>query len=209
MRPLILASGSPYRRAQLLQLQLPFRWASPHIDEAAQPGEAPPELARRLAAEKALALRGENPQALIIGSDQVAECGSQTLGKPGNRERAIAQLNLCRGRAVHFHTGISLLDAASGEQYTELETFTVYFRRLSDEQIASYVDAEKPYDCAGSFKAEGLGISLFEKMEGSDYNSLIGLPLIRLVTLLQRFGLDPLTSSDQAVSGGQSSNSEK
>ncbi|MGL6158898.1 Maf family protein [Microbulbifer sp.] len=192
LRPLILASGSPYRRALLKQLQLPFESDSPHIDEEALPGEAARDLARRLAAEKARALRTAHPRALIIGSDQVAECDGRILGKPGGRERAVEQLRLCRGRAVHFHTGLSLLDAGSGEQRTELETFTVYFRRLTGAQIDRYVEREKPYDCAGSFKAEGLGIALFEKMEGSDMNSLIGLPLIRLVTMFEAFGVDPL-----------------
>ncbi|WP_308367217.1 MULTISPECIES: nucleoside triphosphate pyrophosphatase [unclassified Microbulbifer] len=192
LRPLILASGSPYRRALLKQLQLPFEADSPHIDEEALPGETAQDLAQRLAAEKARALRAAHPQALIIGSDQVAECDGHILGKPGGRDRAVEQLRLCRGRAVHFHTGLSLLDAGSGEQRTELETFTVHFRRLTGEQINRYVEREKPFDCAGSFKVEGLGIVLFEKMEGSDMNSLIGLPLIRLVTMLGAFGVDPL-----------------
>lgn len=190
--PLILASSSPYRRALMQRLLLPFESASPHINEEALPGEPAGELARRLAAEKAGALRRTHPGALIIGSDQVAECAGRILGKPGGREKAIEQLHFCRGRAVHFHTGLSLLDTASGKQRTELEIFTVHFRQLSYGQIERYVEREKPYDCAGSFKVEGLGIALFEKTEGSDMNSLIGLPLIRLITLLKEFGVDPL-----------------
>ncbi|SDZ82794.1 Maf family protein [Microbulbifer marinus] len=195
-RSLILASSSPYRSALLKQLQLPFDCASPHINEEALPGEQPAALARRLAKEKALAVAPAFPDALIIGSDQVAECAGRALGKPGGRERAIAQLESCSGRKVHFHTGISVLDAANGEQRTAVETFTVHFRELSPQQIRSYIERETPYDCAGSFKVEGLGIALFEKMEGSDMNSLIGLPLIRLVDLLQEFGVDPLAAGD-------------
>lgn len=196
-RTLILASSSPYRRALLEQLRLPFECASPHIDEEAMAGEQPPELARRLAQEKARALADRYPNALIIGSDQVAECNGRELGKPGDRERAIAQLRSCSGQAAHFYTGISLLDTSSGKQRTEVVAFAVHFRRLSDEQIRRYVELEKPYDCAGSFKVEGLGIALFEKMEGSDFNSLIGLPLIRLIDLLGEFGIDLLTPPEQ------------
>jgi septum formation protein len=209
MRPLILASSSPYRRALLQQLRLPFQCAFPHIDEEALPGESPAELALRLAAEKALALRNDFPEALIIGSDQVAECGGRTLGKPGSHAKALEQLQFCQGRRVSFHTAISLLDTASGKQETQLDIFSVYFRALSEAQINRYLQLEKPYDCAGSFKVEGLGITLFEKMEGSDYNSLIGLPLIRLISLLKEFGLDPLSETNQGTNGGHSSNSEK
>lgn len=211
-RHLILASGSPYRRKQLEQLQLPFECIPPHINETALAGERPADLARRLAEEKARALADTCLDALIIGSDQVAECGGRALGKPGNSERAFEQLKRCSGRQVHFHTGISLLDSRSGRQRTEVEIFTVHFRRLGDAQIRHYIALEEPYDCAGSFKVEGLGITLFEKMEGSDINSLIGLPLIRLIDLLQAFGVDPLTHAEapfQGTSGGQRSSSEK
>ncbi|MFC6979499.1 Maf family protein [Microbulbifer taiwanensis] len=190
--PLDSSFQLPYRRALLEQLRIPFECESPHIDEEALPGETPRQLALRLARQKACALALRHPDALIIGSDQVAECDGQALGKPGSCERAMAQLRACRGRQVHFHTGISLLDAASGIQRTEAETFSVHFRQLSESQIQRYVELELPLDCAGSFKVEGLGIALFEKMEGSDMNSLIGLPLIRLVTMLQEFGIDPL-----------------
>ncbi|WP_193164369.1 Maf family protein [Microbulbifer hainanensis] len=208
-RPLILASSSPYRRDLLEQLQIPFECASPHINEEAFLGEQPSALAGRLAREKAQALAGTFPDALIIGSDQVAECDGQALGKPGNHTRAATQLQACSGRQVNFYTGLSVLDSASGKQRTEIERFTVHFRQLSEAQINYYLEQEKPFDCAGSFKVEGLGIALFEKMEGNDFNSLIGLPLIRLVDLLRAFGLDPLTTTPQATSGGQRNNSEK
>ncbi|WP_345547954.1 Maf family protein [Microbulbifer aestuariivivens] len=191
-RSLILASSSPYRRQLLQQLGLTFTSASPHINEGAQPGETPSALARRLASEKARALSDQFPNALIIGSDQVAELDGQAQGKPGNLHNAQAQLSACSGKRVTFHTGVSVLDTASGTQRTEVEPFTVLFRKLSQSQILNYLQREQPFDCAGSFKVEGLGITLFEKMEGSDYNSLIGLPLIRLISLLQEFGVSPL-----------------
>ncbi|WP_444893643.1 Maf family protein [Microbulbifer sp. TRSA001] len=190
--PLILASSSPYRRTLLQQLGIPFQQDSPHIDEAPQAGEAPAALALRLATEKARTLAGRHPKSLIIGSDQVASCDGQILGKPGSRERAIAQLQACNGKKVIFHTGLSLLNSASGEQLGDTETFTVYFRQLSTEQIERYVELEQPYDCAGSFKVEGLGIALFERLEGADLNTLVGLPLIRLTDMLNHFGIDPL-----------------
>ena len=208
-RLLILASSSRYRRALLEQLGLSFECTSPHIDEEATPGERPPELAQRLAIAKAQALRDSYPTGLIIGSDQVAECEGHILGKPGTIEKAVRQLQSCAGHKVRFYTAVSLLDSASGRQRTEVETFTVYFRQLSREQIQHYVQLEKPLDCAGSFKVEGLGISLFEKMEGSDFNSLIGLPLIRTLNLLREFGIDPLNPANQGTSGGHSSSSEK
>lgn len=212
-RPLILASSSPYRRALLEQLQLPVQCAPPHINEEPIAGEKPIHLAERLAAEKARALAHNYTDALIIGSDQVAECEGHALGKPGSVERAEQQLQACAGRKVHFYTGISLLDCASGTQRTEVDVFTVYFRQLTREQIRRYVALEQPLDCAGSFKVEGLGIALFEKMEGSDFNSLIGLPLIRLINLLQSFDIDPLSSppqgTPQGTRGGQPNSSEK
>ncbi|MEW5251100.1 Maf family protein [Microbulbifer sp. 2201CG32-9] len=192
-RKLILASSSPYRRSLLQRLGLSFISTSPDIDETPLAGETPAQSAARLAREKALALAALHPHSLIIGSDQVACCEGLVLGKPGGREKALRQLQFCSGKKVRFHTGLSLLDTSSVNQVTEVETFDVYFRSLSEEQIRSYVEREKPYNCAGSFKVEGLGIVLFEKMEGFDINSLVGLPLIRLVKLLQQFGIDPLT----------------
>lgn len=193
MRQLILASSSPYRRALLAKLGIPFDCAAPYIKEEALPGESAATLASRLATEKALALTAQFPGALIIGSDQVAECDGQLLGKPGNTENAIAQLRLCAGRKVNFHTGLCLADALSGKHSTLCETFSVHFRNLSPEEIRRYVELDQPLDCAGSFKAEGLGIALFEKMEGNDPNTLIGLPLIRLIDLLRQYQLDPLS----------------
>ncbi|QFT54689.1 nucleoside triphosphate pyrophosphatase [Microbulbifer sp. THAF38] len=197
--PLILASSSPYRRALLQQLNLPFRHAAPHINEEARPGEGAGALALRLAQEKAQALVKDHPKALIIGSDQVAEYEGGILGKPGNRTKAIAQLQACSGNKVIFHTGLSLLDSESGRQASTVETFTVYFRPLSLAQIERYVELEEPYDCAGSFKVEGLGIALFEKLDGTDINTLVGLPLIRLVDLLGEFGIDPLQPAPEST----------
>lgn len=196
MRQLILASSSPYRRALLQKLGLPFESAAPYIKEEAFAGEQAGELASRLATEKALALAGQFPDALIIGSDQVAECQGRLLGKPGNTENAIAQLQLCSGQTVSFHTGLCLADAKSGNHSTICEIFTVHFRNLSKGEIRRYVELDQPLDCAGSFKAEGLGIALFEKMEGRDPNSLVGLPLIRLVDLLKQYQLDPLSQPE-------------
>ncbi|MFA0811463.1 Maf family protein [Microbulbifer epialgicus] len=189
---LILASSSPYRRTLLKQLRLPFRHFAPHINEEAKPRESASALALRLAEEKACALAPANPQSLIIGSDQVAECNGRILGKPGNREGAIAQLRACSGSKITFFTGLSVFNSATKKHLSSVETFTVYFRQLSIEQIERYVELEEPYDCAGSFKVEGLGITLFEKLEGSDINTLVGLPLIRLVDFLGEFGISPL-----------------
>lgn len=194
MRNLILASSSSYRRMLLERLQLPFQSAAPHINEEALPGEDAETLARRLAAEKAAALKGQFPDSLIIGSDQVAECDGRLLGKPGTVTNAQEQLEHCAGKAVHFHTGLSIYDSRTDRQITACERYSVYFRALSSGEIARYIELDNPLDCAGSFKAEGLGVSLFEKMEGSDPNTLIGLPLIRLISMLAEFGISPLTT---------------
>lgn len=193
MRQLILASSSSYRRELLAKLQLNFETHAPHINEERLSGETATELASRLATEKALALTSEHPGALIIGSDQVAECNGVLLGKPGTAEKAIEQLTHCSGQAVNFHTGLCLADAADGTHNTLCETYSVHFRDLSGNEIERYVALDQPLDCAGSFKAEGLGITLFEKMEGSDPNILIGLPLIRLIDLLKQRGISPLS----------------
>lgn len=194
MRRLILASSSPYRRVLLERLKLPFESASPHINEERLQGEPPGQLATRLATEKAQALRRSFPDALIIGSDQVAECAGQILGKPGTTENAVKQLRLCSGKTVKFHTGISLLDTRTGNQQAACEHYSVHFRNLTDAEVERYIALDTPLGCAGSFKAEGLGITLFEKMEGSDPNSLIGLPLIRLIDMLKLAGVNPLHS---------------
>lgn len=190
MRRLLLASSSPYRRELLSRLQLTFDCSAPQIDETANIGEPPEHLVRRLASEKAQALAGTHPDHLIIGSDQVAVLEQQILGKPHTFERAKQQLRTCSGKSVSFLTGLALLDSRSGINQVDCVRFTVHFRDLEDHQIERYLHAEQPYDCAGSFKAEGLGISLFRATEGSDVTSLIGLPLIRLVDMLHDAGID-------------------
>ncbi|MBK1723796.1 Maf family protein [Thiocystis violacea] len=190
--PLVLASTSVYRRALLERLGLTFATASPDVDERRRPNEPAQVLVLRLAEAKARAVAQTHPHALIIGSDQVACLDDAILGKPGNRETAIEQLERASGRTVVFQTGLCLLDARSGQAQTLVEPFRVHFRTLSEAQIHGYVDREQPYDCAGSFKSEGLGIALFERLEGDDPNALIGLPLIRLIALLEAAGIDPL-----------------
>ncbi len=189
MRHLLLASSSPYRRELLSRLQLPFDCASPEIDETPRPDEAPEQLVRRLAREKAQALAPRYRDHLIIGSDQVAVLDQRTLGKPHTFERARRQLHDCSGKAVTFLTGLALLDSQSSAVQVDCVAFTVHFRPLSDQQIERYLNAEQPFDCAGSFKAEGLGVSLFSATQGEDATSLIGLPLIRLVTMLNEAGI--------------------
>lgn len=191
-RPLVLASGSPYRCALLARLGIPFATATPNTDEAGRPDEPPQALVVRLAEAKARAVAQEHPQALIIGSDQVAYLDDAVIGKPGNREQAIAQLERASGRALVFHTGLCLLDAATGRARTCCEPFRVHFRSLSKAEIRGYVDRERPFDCAGGFKSEGLGIALFDRLEGDDPNALVGLPLIRLVSMLAAEGVDLL-----------------
>lgn len=185
MPALTLASSSPYRRALLERLQLPFTWQAPQIDESRHDNESATDLVKRLAAEKARALAQSHPDHLIIGSDQVAVLGNgQILGKPHNLERAQAQLRAASGSSVSFLTGLALLNSRSGHCQIDCVPFTVHFRRLSEEQILRYLQRERPFDCAGSFKSEGLGISLFRSTEGEDATSLIGLPLIRLIDML-------------------------
>lgn len=189
MLPLILASSSPYRRQLLQRLNLPFSHQSPSIDETPKPGESANELVLRLASEKAMTVAENNPYALIIGSDQVAVLDEKILTKPGNAETALQQLSACSGRSVTFLTGLCLLNGQSGQQQQLVEPFTVHFRELTQDQLERYIQMEQPLDCAGSFKMEGLGISLFERLEGDDPNSLIGLPLIQLVKLLNKEGV--------------------
>lgn len=189
MSSLVLASSSPYRRELLNRLRQPFEWAAPSIDEARRPDESAEALVRRLAREKAQALAGRFASHLIIGSDQVAVLDGRILGKPHDYQRAHAQLSAASGRSVSFLTGLALLDSRDGSCQVDCVPYTVHFRTLSAEQIERYLKAEEPYDCAGSFKAEGLGISLFRSTEGADVNSLIGLPLIRLVEMLDVAGV--------------------
>jgi len=191
---LLLASSSPYRKQLLDRLGLPFRCQSPEIDEQPRPGEDPTALAVRLATEKARALAPENPDSLIIGSDQVATLPDNTLlGKPGNHEQARKQLAASSGQCVRFLTGLAVFDARTNTLKTRCESFSAQFRDLSDTEIEYYLKKEQPYDCAGSFKMEGLGIALFEALEGRDPNSLVGLPLIALIDVLKEFGINPLT----------------
>lgn len=192
MPALVLASSSPYRRALLQKLGLAFTWTSPDIDETPRPGEDARTLTARLAENKARALAAQHPAALIIGSDQVCTHQGLILGKGGNREGALAQLNLLNGQKVSFLTGLCLLNSATGQVHTLVDEFKVHFRQLSQAQITCYVDREQPFDCAGSFKSEGLGITLFERLEGDDPNSLVGLPLIRLSELLRQEGVEVL-----------------
>lgn len=189
MQPLVLASSSPYRRELLARLRLPFTWAAPAIDETPHAGESAEALVRRLAEAKARALSKQYPAHLIIGSDQAAILGEQILGKPHHFNRARDQLLAASGSSVTFITGLALLDSNSDYCQVDAIPFTVHFRQLSEAQIQRYLEAEQPYDCAGSFKAEGLGISLFRATEGEDNTSLIGLPLIRLVSMLGTAGI--------------------
>ncbi len=188
-KQLVLASSSRYRQALLKKLGLNFIARSPDIDETAMPGETPSQLVQRLATSKARKLASDFSDALIIGSDQVAVLDEQVLGKPGCHEKAIEQLQRSSGRTVIFHTGLCLLDSQSDQAQIDDVTFEVKFRPLSLEQIERYVAAEKPYDAAGSFKSEGLGITLFEYLKGDDPNALVGLPLIRLSDMLQSVGI--------------------
>ncbi|WP_006788498.1 Maf family nucleotide pyrophosphatase [Thiorhodospira sibirica] len=191
--PLVLASSSPFRAQLLAQLGLQFQCVSPDIDESPQPDETAPALVQRLAIAKAQAVASHHPQALIIGSDQCALLNGQILGKPGHHANAVAQLRAARGQWVVFHTGLCLLNSASGHLQVDEVAYQVQFRPLSDAQIEHYLQREQPYQCAGSFKSESLGIALFERMQGDDPSALIGLPLIRLVTMLHAEGLCVLT----------------
>lgn len=186
---LVLASTSPYRCNLLSKLGIPFLTVNPSTDEGTLPGESPAELALRLALAKSKAGAKQHGHGLVIGSDQVACLDEMTLGKPGTMERAIEQLRSSSGRWVEFHTAITVTDAASDKSISRLETTRVHFRELSESQIIRYLEAERPFDCAGSFKSEGLGIVLFKEIQGRDPNALIGLPLIALVDLLGAFGV--------------------
>lgn len=192
MLPLLLASTSPYRRALLEKLALPFSCAAPHTDETPRPGETAQALVCRLAEAKARALADAYPDHLIIGGDQVCVLNGQISGKPLSVERACAQLRAASGQRVTFYSGLSVLNSGNGECHTLCEPFHVHFRELSTAEIAAYVALEQPLQCGGSFMCEGAGILLFERLEGRDPNALIGLPLIALNTLLRRHGVNPL-----------------
>lgn len=191
-RKLLLASSSPYRRALLERFGWPFETASPGVDESQFPGESPEALVCRLAEAKARCLAPDHPDTVIVGSDQMAVLDGVALGKPGTAERAERQLRAASGRRVEFLTGLCVLDALTGLSDTVCDRYAVVFRSLTDAEIQAYVRRESPLDCAGSFKSEGLGITLFERFEGDDPNSLIGLPLIRLAAMLRTVGIDVL-----------------
>jgi septum formation protein len=186
---LILASSSPYRRDLLARLKIPFAAISPQIDESAHPGESPPQLVARLSAEKARKIAQNHPDALIIGSDQVAVYGDSVVSKPRDHADAVAQLKTASGRTVVLYTGLVLLNAATGHLQSEVVPYRIQFRTLTDAQIENYLRIEQPYNCAGSVKSEGLGIALLEKFDGDDPNTLIGLPLIRLISMLAQEGV--------------------
>lgn len=190
---LLLASSSPYRRELLTRLGLAFSCASPNIDESPKTKEAPKDLAIRLAKSKAQALASTHPGHWIIGSDQVAALPDGTLlSKPKTYSKAVQQLTQSSNKSVNFFTGLALLDVDSERLQTCCEQFTVHFRKLTTSEIEAYLNREEPYDCAGSFKMEGLGITLFRELQGQDPNSLIGLPLIALNSMLIAWGRNPL-----------------
>jgi septum formation protein len=188
-RPLVLGSTSRYRRELLQRLQIPFEVAAPDVDETPLPAEAPRDLALRLALAKAQAVAARFPQAVVIGSDQVADLHGVPLGKPGNHARAVAQLRQMRGQTVVFQTALSVVCLETGFAQTALAPVRVQFRELSDAEIEAYLLAEQPYDCAGSAKSEGLGISLLDAIDSDDPTALVGLPLIRTCQLLRAAGV--------------------
>lgn len=188
MPALILASTSRYRQQLLARLRIPFATADPQVDETALADETPAALAARLARAKAAAVAARHPQAWVIGSDQVADLDGLPLGKSGDHATATAQLTAASGRSVRFHTGLHLLRADDGRAYAHLDLTTVHFRHLDAAAIDRYLRAEQPYDCAGSFKCEGLGIGLFERIDNEDPTALVGLPLIALARLLREAG---------------------
>lgn len=189
---LALASTSPYRRELLARLRVPFEVAAPLVDETPRPGESPRALVERLSREKALAVAARFADALVIGSDQVAILDGVPLSKPGTHERAVAQLAAMRGRRIEFLTGVAVHATATGATHARVVPYFVEFRDFADAEAEAYLAAERPYDCAGAAKAEGLGIALIRRMEGDDPTALVGLPLIALVDLLALHGFRPL-----------------
>jgi len=187
--PVILGSTSRYRKELLSRLRIPFEVCAPHVDETPLMGEAPRALALRLALAKALAVAKLNPNAVVIGSDQVADLEGLPLGKPGNHANAILQLQQMRGKTVIFQTALSVVCLANGYEKTSLAAVKVKFRDLTDAEIENYLRAEEPYDCAGSAKSEGLGIALLEAIDNDDPTALVGLPLIRTCQMLREAGV--------------------
>lgn len=191
-RTVILASTSRYRRELLTRLRLPFEVHAPEVDETPRAGEAPQALAQRLALEKANAVAARSPDAVVIGSDQVADLAGESLGKPGDHARATAQLRRMRGQTLVFQTAVAVVCQATGFVQRDLAPVRVVFRELSDAAIEQYLLAEQPYDCAGSAKSEGLGIALLEAIDSDDPSALVGLPLIRTARMLRAAGIDLL-----------------
>lgn len=185
MQPLVLASSSPFRRQILDKLNLNYECSSPNIDESPLDNESASELVERLAITKAQTIAKEHINALVIGSDQVAVIDNKIIGKPHNHANATNQLRSASGNTITFYTGLALINSKTGTIQSEVIPFSVHFRTLNDVMIENYLQTEQPYNCAGSFKSEGLGIALFEKLEGDDPNTLIGLPLIRLIRMLE------------------------
>ena len=186
---LVLASSSPFRKELLAKLQIPFESISPDLDETPKPGETPQQLVERLALEKARAIVRQHPDAVVIGSDQVAMHGDRIVGKPGSHEAAVRQLREASGKAITLYTGLAVVRNQPPLALSELVPFTVVFRQLTDRQIENYLRKDQPYNCAGAVKSESLGVALFERFEGDDPNALIGLPLIRLVRMLEQAGI--------------------
>ncbi len=182
---LILGSSSPFRKMLLERLMLPFEVANPDIDETPHNGETPIALVERLAIEKAKAVAALHPNSLVIGSDQVALHGTEIVGKPHTHERAVEQLQAASGKQVNLYTGLALVNSDSGSIQSEVVPYTVHFKTLSESMIENYLRKEQPYNCAGSVRSEGLGIALLERFEGDDPNTLIGLPLIRVIAMLE------------------------
>ena len=192
-RSLVLGSTSPYRRELLQRLQIPFEIAAPEVDETPHPGEVPRMLAQRLALAKARAVAHLFPDAVVIGSDQVADLSGTPLGKPGTHEKAVAQLRQMRGQTVVFQTAVSVVCLESGFEENSLAAVSVKFRDLTDIEIENYLRAEQPYDCAGSAKSEGLGITLLASIDSDDPTALVGLPLIRTCQMLRAAGIELLS----------------
>jgi MAF protein len=193
-KSVVLASTSPFRKSLLEKLNINFECAKPETDESPQINETPQKLVERLATEKASAVSISFPNSLIIGSDQVAVCDDEILGKPHTFENAVKQLTKFSGKCVTFYTGLCVLDSLDNSVKSLVEPFHVHFKKLTQQEIVNYINAEQPLNCAGSFKSEGLGICLFEKLEGDDPNTLIGLPLIKLVKLLKEHDFDVLSN---------------
>lgn len=197
---IVLASTSPFRRELLKKVVQNFAVAAPLVDETPQPQETPEALVERLAIAKAKALAANYPAHVLIGSDQVAVVDGDILGKPGTSENAVKQLQMMRGKTVTFLTGLAVYDSAQQRLQSSVEPFHVTFRDITDAEITAYVQREQPLNCAGSFKSEALGISLFSRLHGDDPNALVGLPLIRLLAMLREWGINPLVDENSEQS---------